>query len=499
MRFSPWLLPLLGLAFFLALGTPPLFDLDEGAFTEATREMLASGNYLTTYLNGAPRFDKPILIYWLQAGSATLFGLSEWSLRLPSALAASAWTLALYGYLAPRSGREAALAAASFQATSLGVLLIGRAATADALLNLWLALTLLDMLRYRERASTPTLLRIYLWMGLGVLTKGPVALLIPLAASFIDHALRGAWADWLRAALHPGGWLIFIGVAAPWYVLEYLDQGQAFIDGFFLTHNVGRLAATMEGHGGHWHYYLWALPLVLLPYSGLLWHLRSGWSRDHALPLAWFGVVFLLFSVSGTQLPHYILYGATPLFLLFARHLGTRIPPWLVWIAPGLFWVAMLALPELADRGLNQAQDAYMLALRDALPESLGRHFRAGAMVAAVLTVATAIFWRRKTARALVGAGLIQAAFIALVLGPAVGRLQQQPVKEAALLARGLDRPVVMWGLNMPSFSVYRGAITERRAPRRGELAFTRVDALDSLAPHRVLYRKAGILLVEPR
>ena len=78
-------------SFFLGLGSAPLFDVDEGAFSEATREMLVSKNYLTTYLNGTPRFDKPIFIYWLQAVSIKLFGINEFAFRLPSALAGTVW------------------------------------------------------------------------------------------------------------------------------------------------------------------------------------------------------------------------------------------------------------------------------------------------------------------------------------------------------------------------------------------------------------------------
>src|SRR5690349_9512215 len=74
---------LLGLPFLLRLGAAPLFDADEGAFSEATREMLASGDWGHTTLNGAPRFDKPILIYWLQALSVSALGLHEMALRLP--------------------------------------------------------------------------------------------------------------------------------------------------------------------------------------------------------------------------------------------------------------------------------------------------------------------------------------------------------------------------------------------------------------------------------
>jgi len=127
-----------------ALGLPPLFDVDEGAFGEATREMLASGDWLSTTLNGAPRFDKPILIYWLQAASATAFGLNEFSLRLPSALAALAWIGAIGRFASSRRDAETGALAAWIAASCIGVVVIAHAATADALLNAFLAAAMLD-------------------------------------------------------------------------------------------------------------------------------------------------------------------------------------------------------------------------------------------------------------------------------------------------------------------------------------------------------------------
>lgn len=73
--------------FFLNLVSPPLFDRDEGAFSEATREMVASGDWISPVLNGEPRYDKPILIYWAQAPWVMLVGPTEWAFRLPSAIA----------------------------------------------------------------------------------------------------------------------------------------------------------------------------------------------------------------------------------------------------------------------------------------------------------------------------------------------------------------------------------------------------------------------------
>src|SRR4051794_41411660 len=90
-RRIAWALAL-ALPLLWQLGGVPLFDVDEGAFSEATREMLASGDWGHTTLNGAARFDKPIGVYWLQAASVHAFGLNEFALRLPSAL--SIWAMA---------------------------------------------------------------------------------------------------------------------------------------------------------------------------------------------------------------------------------------------------------------------------------------------------------------------------------------------------------------------------------------------------------------------
>src|SRR3954453_21717398 len=112
-------------SFFWLLGAAPLFDVDEGAFSQATLEMFERGDFLSTYLNGEPRYDKPILVYWLQAAAVALLGPSEWAFRLPPALGASLgpWLPSRF----PRRyyGEERALLAAVVLATSLGVFIIG--------------------------------------------------------------------------------------------------------------------------------------------------------------------------------------------------------------------------------------------------------------------------------------------------------------------------------------------------------------------------------------
>ncbi len=501
----PWLLPLLGLCFFWQLGAVPLFDLDEGAFSAATWEMLQRGDFVTPWLNGAPRFDKPILIYWLQAASVTAFGLHEWALRLPSALAASGWVLAVWAFTAPRGGARAALLAALFTACAAGVLVIGRAATADALLNLWLALALLDLYRHFERPARPLRLRVFLWIGLAVLTKGPIGLLIPLAVSLPFHLLEGRGRDWLRAASDPLGWAVLLAVALPWYVAEYLAQGQAFIDGFFLRHNLSRFADTMEGHGGVLYYYAFAMLPLLMPWSGAvvallarapaLW--RSGPLARYGL--LWFGFVFAFFSLSRTQLPHYLLYGCTPLFVLLALHRERLGPRWLVAGLPLLLALALLLLPEIVAWQAPRADNAYVQGVLARAQALLGWPYRLWAALPVAVLAAGLVLPRRRLDGWLAAAGLANALFLVQGLLPTLGAVQQAPVRAAARLSRTLDAPVVMYRIHMPSFVLYRQAVTPARRPRPGEVVFPRADRFDELGPLDVLYRAGGIVLARKR
>ncbi len=156
-RFFPTLAGLLGaflqsprslilavaLAFFLGSNTLPLTDVDEGAFSEATREMLARGNLVSPTLNEQPRHDKPILIYWAQAASVSLLGTSEFAFRLPSLLASLLWLWALYRFCLRHGDRRQAQLSSLIMVLSAQVGLIAKAAIADALLNLFITLALL--------------------------------------------------------------------------------------------------------------------------------------------------------------------------------------------------------------------------------------------------------------------------------------------------------------------------------------------------------------------
>ena len=503
---------LLGAALLLlpALGAYGLFDVDEGAFSEATREMLASGDWWSTTLNGAPRYDKPILIYWLQALSAGGLGISEFSLRLPSALAGLAWVGLVAAFARPRFGAWAGWLAGWVCATSLGVMAMSRAATADALLNALLVATLFDLWRALESADRAALRRAYLWVALGVLTKGPIAILIPGATILLWCLLERRWRELARAATDLPGWAIFLAVAAPWYVLQWNLHGREFVEGFLVRHNLQRFGGPLEGHGGGLFYYVLLLPLLVLPWTGLLWGAARAARADFARagePLArflwiWFGFVLVFFSLSGTKLPHYALYGATPLFLLVARRAAGSAPgPWA--FLPALFLCVFFALaPGLVDawalRLAAPSERFYADQARDALALApLAYYLLCGGAGVAVLVLA---FGPRRTAaaRLAAAAGLAAAAF-GFAFVPWLGALLNGPVREAGLAAARRPEAAVTWNFTAPSFSLYRGAPTPARPPAPGEIALARTDKFVPTPEFEVLLRRGGVLLVRRR
>src|SRR2546423_5706208 len=225
-------------SFFWLLGAARLSDDDEGAFSQVTMEMFERGDFPTTYLKGEPRYDKPILVYWLQAAAVALLGPSEWAFRLPSALCATLWAWLTYRSTRRYFDEERALFAAVVLATSLGVYIIGRAATADALLNLLIAATMFAAWLHLSTGERKWLYATHAAIGLGVLAKGPIAILIPLAVTFVFCVLRRNFRTWARAVFDWRALALLFVIAAPWYAVILAKEGRGFIEGFFLKHNI---------------------------------------------------------------------------------------------------------------------------------------------------------------------------------------------------------------------------------------------------------------------
>ena len=495
------LLFVLFVSFFYQIQSVPLFDVDEGAFSQATREMFLRGDFLSTYLNNQPRYDKPIFIYWLQAASVASFGVNEFAFRFPSALAATLWVWLVFVLTRKIVNTPTAWLAALFMATSMEIALIGKAATADATLNLLITASMLNLYQFLRSQHYRFLYFTALCMGLGFLTKGPVAVVIPSLVSLLYCALSGQWRLWFQTVSNLTAWALFAIVALPWYVLQYWRQGDAFLQGFFLHHNVARFQQAMEGHQGAWWYYVPVILLGILPYTGVLLYTLLQWKQlikdDFSrYLLLWFGFVFIFFSLSATKLPHYIIYGYPPLFILMAMHLSTvHRKIWL--LPPFLFFTLLLALPAILVLSLPKIQDVFVQAMLENPLQYFSLSYYL--IIAICLLIIVYLTLTRKVAisHQLIISGILINLVLAGLILPIIATVQQQPIKQAALISQQFEENVVMWKLHTPSFSVYRGRIAERREPLAGELVLTKTKFLQELKSYQVIYQQNGITLAK--
>ena len=320
------LLPLLG---WWAYG---LFDLDEGFYAAIASEMNRRGEWVVTYFNGEPWFEKPILTYWLLKPALMLFGNAAGP-RVPSILA----TVALYALCAWFAKRRLSEGAARWTPLVLGTSLLvvgtGRMILTDPLLDLCLTgafLTFYESLvgdrRWRVVAAA--------CLGLGALAKGPVVglLFVPVVA----------WTYWKSPSLRPayrGWWLAgvaaFLLVVASWYLPAYRANGATFVQKFLIEQNLNRFTGGDAYHNvpflkGGFAFYALVLLVGFAP-----WWLRlpQAWKADDDAARylkAWALTVFLFFTISTAKLLHYVLPAVPPLALLVASSLpaeGPRLKP----------------------------------------------------------------------------------------------------------------------------------------------------------------------------
>ena len=497
---------LLAVLYLLRLGAAPLFDVDEGAFSEATREMLSSGDWGHTFLNGADRFDKPILVYWLQAVSMWVWGVNEFAARLPSAVCTLVAAYSVGRELRGRWGEGTAAMAALMLGSALGFVAIGRAATADGLLNALLILTALALWRFAQGGARRDLHWAYFWTGLGLLAKGPVAVLVPGGAlllwSLTTDRGRIAW----RATWAPRGWLIALVVAAPWYVYALHRHGMAFVDGFILKHNVERFSGAMEGHGGGLAYYLVVWPLLCLPWTPLmlavlarckvLW--RDGFTRFLLIWALW---VLAFFSLSGTKLPHYLLYGTAPLLMLMAKASSDTGKVWraLVWLSALVTGAGLLLSGELAWRWADRIHDVWYRLLITEAPQ---RESLVQTVVVFVLvwTVLWLLRWFKAdvwgSQRRMAWAGWMAAMAFTTVALPWWGQALQAPFKTAGEWAHAHGAALTQWRLHHPSVAFYAQAVVPRRVPQANELALTLLSKGPLPAGAEIVWQDRGVALV---
>ncbi len=317
--------------FFLNLGSIPLMEPDEGRNAEVARELLATGDWLTPHLDFIRYLDKPILFFWAAAGSMKLMGVNEFAARFPSALSALIGVLAVYFLGRRMFGGRAGLLSGVVLASSPLYYGLGRIVIFDMMLTAFITLTMLFFLLgfTEQEGRRKRLFYLLSWaaMALAVLTKGPIGAVFPLGIIGVFLVLTGNLRR-IREMEPVLGPLIFLALAAPWYVLVSLKNPE-YPYYFFIAEHLLRYTTTKFHRAKPFWYYV---PLVvggLLPWIFFLpsaftrflqkkWRERDRETVNLRLPVIWVAIIFLFFSFSKTKMPAYIL----PLFPAAALLMG---------------------------------------------------------------------------------------------------------------------------------------------------------------------------------
>jgi 4-amino-4-deoxy-L-arabinose transferase-like glycosyltransferase len=338
-----WILLALTLfTFFFLLGSRALNEPDEGRYSEIAREMIETGNWLVPHFWYLPHLDKPPMTYWLVAASMKLFGQNEWAVRLPLALAgiSGVWVAWLLG--CSIGDRRVGLWSALILQSSLLYFVMARMLTPDIFLTQFVAWAMYffwrswRILNFEFRISNFEFylchLAAWLAIALGFLTKGPIALVIPLVslAALVIYR-RKSFSQWkLLLGGLVAGLALFLVLVLPWFLAVFQKVPGAFHYMVFGQAAGHLLGTTIKNRHGNIFYFFGILAFGLLPWTWLLgWLWRRSASpkskvqspKDAWVMLnVWAIFTFVLFTFSQAKLPAYIL----PIFPALAVLIALR-------------------------------------------------------------------------------------------------------------------------------------------------------------------------------
>lgn len=351
---------------FHDLGGAALFEPDEGRNAEVGREILLTQDWVTPHYNFIPRLDKPVAYYWLVACSYKLFGVSEWSARLPSAVAALACVVLTSGLALTMFGFWEALWSGLILATGVEFSILSRTVILDMTLAFFITLSLCAFYWGSTidhgRVKRIFYLLMYASTGVATLVKGPIGIILPGLVIFfyLFHTRKWFLLNEMNLAL---GIPLFLLIAGSWYVWAEMRNPGA-LRYFFLEENVLRFLAPRFNRNQSWYYLFSALLIGFLPWTLLLAFvvedLRKGFLDDTTFFLViWTLLPVFFFSFSSSKQAHYILPVYPPLSIVAGKSLCRILRdrsgrtswvfslPWLTLAAALLVVVLALLLPDL--------------------------------------------------------------------------------------------------------------------------------------------------------
>lgn len=420
--------------YLVRLGAGSLWDNSEPQYAEIVKEMLRSGDWLTLHKDLAPWFIHPPLWFWTAAASAKVFGLTEFALRLPSAIFGVLCCWATHRVGRRLYGDSAGIVAALALGVGLEFIVMARLAIQDTMLICFMTIgTFWSFFAIRDRDARA------LWIAtvataLGTMVKGPVALAVPVLILL-------AWVAWTKRwkALAGLPWAAciasYVVLAGAWFAAESVANGTRFLYAYFGMSNVARFLSPFENQPGPPYYYIPVIVVGFFPFVAFLpqaigraWRSKSDEGR---FLLAAVVVPFLFFSIAQTKLPNYIAVAFPAMAVMVGETLAASIAEGSISaLRRSLFGlvgaIVVLAAGIYAYGRLHD--NAQLVALAPSLA-LLG-----WLMVPIALSTIGAALWLRRPWVVPIGLSALMAAFIGVVVFSALPNVEarSKPMKAMA-------------------------------------------------------------------
>jgi 4-amino-4-deoxy-L-arabinose transferase-like glycosyltransferase len=504
------------LPYFIDLGGSSIWDANEAFYVETPREMLQRGDFISPTFNYQPRLNKPVLSYWIVAGFYKVFGVSVGVQRLPIALAAVTMILAALLLAYAAGNFEAGLWGATGLAVAPRLVMFGRRIFIDIYISMFMALTLTFFAlaeRYPARRRL-FLLLMYASVGLGVLTKGPVAAVLP-ALVFGIYLLIHRELKRITEMMIPLGLILALAIVVPWYAALYQRYGWTYITSFIVGENIARYT---EGYGVEQRRgLLFYLPVVFsdsFPWSLCLFGAAGLWLADWRMRIRgavstdpgfrirtllwlWILVIVLFFTFSAGKQDLYIFPIVPAVAALAGVFIARQDQP------------GTAALPRTLRT--TAAAIGLLLAVAGAgtfyIFETVGKVYAlqgaafvgAAATVGGAVALSLALANRSRAALAVVLLSLVTLnwVFVIRVL-PSFERYKPVPPLSAAIQSRFAEGDVVAhYNVALPSMVYYLGRHIEILFDRAAFLALLKADrrvfAVLSAGDYDEIAREAGV------
>jgi 4-amino-4-deoxy-L-arabinose transferase-like glycosyltransferase len=359
----------------LLLGSVPLLDADEGRNAEVGREMAVTNDYVVPHLDGLPYLDKPVVYFAAEAAAMEALGPTELAARLPAYLFTLATALIVFWFGRKVWGvDEACVAAIAYLSMPLTIA-FARTVIFDSALSFFIVAAIIAFYFAVETDERKWAILAWVSIAFGVLTKGPVAIALPLFVA-IPYAI---WRKRARRIWSIIGLILFVIVIAPW-VIAVERVVPDFLHYVLVTETAQRLTTgALKRTGPPWYF---------IPYligGGLPWSIvaianwRRTRDRETVFLLLWILVPFVFFSLSQSKRPQYIVPLMPGLALLVARDLRLRAAA----IVLAVFGAIVIAAPLVP--AFNKKMDPTILVAAKEAAYVLGALLLIGGLVAALV------------------------------------------------------------------------------------------------------------------